>query len=137
MTRSLRFLVLTAVLGAAVAATAATAASTRAAAPMRVTVDIFPAGHDEITQPANIAVRAGGTVEITFRNHTQLQHTFTIKALGISVLIQRAAKGSVKLTTVSFVAPYGVYEWRCMFCAGGAHPHMHAMGGKVYAIVNA
>jgi len=136
MFRPLRLLALTAVVGIAVAATAVTAGGTSAAAPMRITVNIFPAGHDEITQPANLAVRAGGTVEITFRNHTPLFHTFTIKALGISMLIKPAHDGSVTLTTVSFVAPYGVYTWRCLLCASGAHPHMHAMGGKVYAIVN-
>lgn len=136
MTRPLKLLAFAAVVGLALITAAATAGGTRAAAPMRITVDIVTAGHDEAAQPANLAVRAGGTVEITFRNHTQMSHTFTIKALGISVLIRPARGDGVRTTTVSFVAPYGVYVWQCMLCATGAHPHTHAMRGKVYAIVN-
>lgn len=136
MTRPMKLLAFVTVIGLALVTAAVTAGGTRAAAPMRMTVDIFTAGHDESAQPANLAVRAGGTVEITFRNHTQLSHTFTIKALGISVLIRPARGEGVRMTTVSFVAPYGVYDWQCMFCATGVHSHMHAMRGKVYAIVN-
>ena len=95
------------------------------------------AGSDETALPAAFAIRAGGTTTIVFRNHTQVFHTFTIRALGISVLVRPARPHGVRTTTVSFVAPYGVYEWRCVLCASSSHPHMHAMGGKVYAIVNA
>ncbi len=135
MTRPLKFLAFATVLGLALA-TAGTAGSTHAAAPMRITVDIFAAGNDESTQPANVAVRSGGTVQITFRNHTHMFHTFTIKALGVSVLIRPAHGNGVRTTSVSFVAPYGVYEWQCVLCATATHPHTHAMHGKVYAILN-
>ena len=104
MIRPLKLLTFAAVLAYALVGTAATAGSTRAAAPMRVTVNVFAVGNDESTEPANLAVRAGGTVQTT---------------------------------SVSFVAPYGVYEWRCMFCDTATHPHTHAMKGKVYAIINA
>ena len=137
MIRPLKLLTVVAVLAYTLVGTAATAGSTRAAAPMRVTVNVFAVGNDESTEPANLAVRAGGTVQITFRNHTHMFHTFTIKALGISVLIRPAQGTGVQTTSVSFVAPYGVYEWRCMFCDTATHPHTHAMKGKVYAIINA
>src|SRR5665213_2470610 len=117
---------------AALVATAATAARARAPSAMVVTVDIYTAGHDEIAQPANVAIRAGGTTTIIVRNHTPLFHTFTIRALGISVLVRPAHGNVVRLASVSFVAPYGVYEWRCLLCATPAHPHMHVMRGKVY-----
>ena len=137
MSRQLKLLVFAAVVAVALVATAATAARARAPGPLRVTVDIVAAGHDEIAQPANLAVRAGGTTTIVFRNHTRAFHTFTIRALGISVLVRPAyANGVLRSTRVSFVAPYGTYEWRCLICATSAHPHMHAMRGKVYAIVN-
>jgi hypothetical protein len=137
MSRQLRLLAFAAAVVCALVATATTAARARAPGPMRVTVDIVSAGQDEIAQSANFAIRAGGTTTVVFRNHTQAFHTFTIRALGISVLVRPAPRHGVRLTSVSFVAPYGVYEWRCMICATRAHPHMHAMRGKVYAIVNA
>ena len=104
---------------------------------MRVTVDIVAAGGNEIAQPANLAIRAGGTTTIVFRNHTHAFHTFTIRALGISVLVRPAHGHGVRSTSVSFVAPYGTYKWQCLICATPAHPKTHAMLGKVYAIVNA
>jgi plastocyanin len=136
MTRTLKLLVFVFVIGFVLVAAAATAASTRAAAPMRITVNIFAAGNDESTLPENLAVRAGGTVHITFRNHTHMFHTFTIRSLKISVLIPPARGNGVRTASVSFVAPYGVYEWQCMLCATATHPHTHAMRGKLYAIVN-
>jgi plastocyanin len=132
----LTFLAFAALVAAALVATAATAAHARARAPMRVTVDIVSAGHDEIALPANLAIRAGGTTTIVFRNHTRAFHTFTIRALGVSVLVRPANRNGVRSTSVSFVAPYGTYEWRCVICGTAVHGHMHAMRGMVYAIVN-
>jgi hypothetical protein len=123
-----------------IALTVTTLGSARPRVPgtMHLTVNIYATGTDEAAMPGNIAVRAGGTVTITFRNHTALFHTFTIRALGISALIRPATAGAaVRVSSVTFVAPYGVYEWRCVFCASTAHPHMHAMKGKVYAIIAA
>jgi hypothetical protein len=136
MSRQLRLLVPAAVLVVALVATATTAARARGPGPMRVTVDVFSAGQDEIVQPASFAIRAGGVTTVVFRNHTRAFHTFTVRALGISVLVWPAPKHGVRSTSVTFIAPFGVYEWRCLICATPAHPHMHAMRGKVYAIVN-
>lgn len=137
MFRQLRLLAFAVVVASALVATAATAALARAPGPMVVTVDIYAAGHNEVAQPANLAIRAGGTTRIVVRNHTPLFHTFTIRGLGISVLVRPAHGNVVQSTSVSFVAPYGIYEWRCVLCATTAHPRMHAMRGKVFAIVNA
>lgn len=103
---------------------------------MHLTIDIYATGADEHAQPANIAVRAGGTVTITFRNYSGLSHTFSMPGLGISALIPARHGQRAGTSHVTFVIPYGVYEWRCLFCSGRAHPHVHAMKGKVYAIVN-
>jgi nitrous oxide reductase len=98
---------------------------------MHVTIDITAAGTAENATPANFAVRSGGTVTLTFRNHTNLFHTFTVRALGISVLLR-----PMRATSVTFVAPYGVYVWRCVICSTAAHPRAHAMRGNMYAIVD-
>ena len=135
MYRKLPLLVFSAVVGVALAATVATAAPSHA--PLRVTVDIVAAGHDEVAMPANLAIRAGGMTTIVIRNHTKAFHTFTIRPLGISVLVRPATANGVRATSVTFLAPFGTYEWRCVICASSAHPHMHVMQGKVYAIVNA
>jgi plastocyanin len=135
--RSPRILVLALVAVSALVVSSAMAARARGApGPMVVVVDIYAAGHDEVAQPANLAVRAGGTTKIIVRNHTRLFHTFTIKALGISLLVRPAQGNVARSTSVTFVAPYGIYEWRCVLCASTSHPRTHAMRGKVYAIVN-
>ncbi len=136
MFHSARLLVLPALLVAALAVTATTGARTGAPGPLRVTIDIVAAGHDEVASPANLAVRSGGTTTLVIRNHTSLFHTFTVRALGLSVLVRPARAGGVRTTSVTFVAPHGVYVWRCVLCASSSHPEMHAMRGKVYAIVN-
>jgi plastocyanin len=125
----------TAAIAAILAGTLLAPTATSAAPPavMRVTIDIRSIGHgDEAATPANIAVRAGGTVTITFRNHTRLFHTFTVSRLGMSILLPPR-----RSTSVTFVASYGVYKWHCLLCATKAHPHVHAMRGSVYAIINA
>jgi len=115
----------------ALAAAGAAAAGPAPAQPMRVTIDIARMGVDGTVVQSNFAVRAGGAVTLTIRNHTHVFHTFTVRALGISVVARPS-----RTTTVRFVAPYGVYRWRCVICTTAAHPHSHAMGGKMYAIVN-
>ncbi|MGZ4290957.1 MAG: hypothetical protein ACXVQQ_00025 [Gaiellaceae bacterium] len=130
MSRTLRLFTAVALAAGAVAATG-TAASAPAQ-PMRVVVVISAHGNAESASPANFAIRSSGTVTVTIRNTTRLFHTFTIRALGISVLVR-----PLRSASVTFVAPQGVYEWRCVLCSSSAHPHMHAMRGKVYAIVNA
>ncbi len=91
---------------------------------------------DQVALPANFAIRPGARVVVTFRNHTHAFHTFTIRALGISVLIAPAKGDAPGITKTSFEIPaYGVYSWRCVLCAAGAHSRMHEMSGKIYAIV--
>lgn len=137
MSRPSRLLVLVLAAAVALAAAVSTTASTRSAAPLRVTVDIRPAGLDEVAQPTNLAARAGGETTIVFHNYTHAFHTFTIPALGISVLIRPAHGVVMQSTSVTFIAPYGTYVWHCVLCDSTTHPHMHAMRGKLYAIVNA
>lgn len=132
MTRAARFLTVAAAAVLSGAAVAGGLAAPSTAPPMHVTLVIAPAGHDESARPANFAVRAGGSVTLTLRNETRVFHTFTIPGLGISVLLR-----PLHTTSVTFVVPYGVYRWGCVICASGAHPHMHQMGGKMYAIINA
>lgn len=135
-----RLLLLALVASAATLTLTATAGSQRLSpqGAMHLTMNIRPLGADETTLPANIAVRAGGTVTITFRNYTHRAHTFTIRALGIAALIRPAREGeNVAVSHVTFVAPYGVYTWRCLFCATSMHPGTHSMHGKMYAIINA
>jgi plastocyanin len=134
MPMSLRFLVLVAVVTGALVSGTTTAQPS--VSPMQLTIDISARAHDGVVLPSNFAVRAGGTVTLTFRNHTHLFHTFTVRELGISVLIRPAVGASPRLTTITFVPRYGVYSWECVLCSAGAHPAMHVMHGKMYAIVN-
>jgi hypothetical protein len=91
---------------------------------------------DQEALPANFAIRPGAPVVVTFRNYTHAFHTFTIRALGISVLIAPAKGDHPGVTKARFEIPaYGVYTWRCVLCAAGAHSAMHAMSGKIYSIV--
>ena len=137
MSTHVRVLTFLAVAVAALASASAVVARSQATAPMQVTIDIRAAGAVEAASPANIAVRAGGRVTVTIRNHTTLFHTFTIRALGLSAIVRPASHGTPGVAKLTFVAPYGVYTWRCLLCSTPAHPHMHAMKGTVYAIVNA
>lgn len=137
MSTRVRLLTFLAVAVAALAGASAVVARSQATAPMQVTIDIRSAGAIEVASPANIAVRAGGKVTVTIRNHTTLFHTFTIRALGLSAIVHPASHGTPGVAQVTFVAAYGVYTWRCMLCSTAAHPSMHAMKGSVYAIVNA
>lgn len=131
MTLSLRLLAAAAVAVVAGAVSTGTAAAPAPPAAMHVTLTIVPLHHDGVAVPANLAVRAGGTVDLTVRNKTGLYHTFTIEALGVTLLVPPH-----RTATTSFVAPYGVYAWRCVICGTPGHPRMHRMGGVVYAIVN-
>lgn len=127
----LRVLVLAATCALALVAVGAGAGAHHATS-MRVEIDIY-AGHGaELVLPENIAVRAGGEVTVALRNHTREFHTFTIRALHVSVIVP-----PLKTASATFVAPYGVYSWTCLFCGTPQHPHDGPMGGKVYAIVNA
>jgi plastocyanin len=116
---------------------ATSTARPRAPGAMHVTVAITSSGMDEVALPGNVAVRAGGTVTLVFRNHTTLFHTFTVPGLGINRLIAPAHGTKATVTRITFIAPYGVYTWHCVLCPSSAHPHTHWMGGKIYAIIAA
>jgi hypothetical protein len=131
-----RLLLLAAAAVLAALAFTTTAGSQRPRVPgtMHLTMTIYPVAGDEQTLPGNIAVRAGGEVTITFRNYTHMFHTFTVHALGVSALIRPAVGTKPGVSSVTFLAPYGVYTWRCLFCATHVHPDTRVMAGKVYAI---
>jgi nitrous oxide reductase len=131
MTRTVRLFAATAVVLVGGSVAAATAAAPASSAPMHVTFNILSVGIESVASPTNFAVRSGGTVQLTVRNHTSFFHTFTVPALEITLLVPPHQSA-----TTTFVAPYGVYSWRCVICSTGSHPHMHHMGGKMYAIVN-
>jgi plastocyanin len=134
MTRTLVFLAAVGGLLAVAAALCAPAPASSTTAVQRITITI--AAGDQAALPANFALRPGVPVVVTFRNETHLFHTFTIPGLGVSVLIRPAQGALPRVTTARFVLPdYGVYTWRCVLCASGAHQHMHAMSGKLYSIV--
>jgi uncharacterized cupredoxin-like copper-binding protein len=137
MSTRVRLLTFLAVVVAALAASSTGFGRTHAVQAMQVTIDIRSQGSIEVASPANIAVRAGGKVTITIRNHTRLFHTFTMSRLGLSAIVRPATHGTAGVAKLTFIAPYGVYTWRCLLCDTPAHPHLHAMKGTVYAIVNA
>ena len=91
MSRLARLLVAVVAVAVATFAVAGTAGSQAppAAGAMQLTMSIHPIGGDEQTVPDNVAIRAGGTVTITFRNYTHRFHTFTIRALGVSAEVEQ------------------------------------------------
>jgi FtsP/CotA-like multicopper oxidase with cupredoxin domain len=85
----------------------------------------------------NFAIAPGVPVRITVTNRTNENHTFTVPALHVSVLIPAAHGRTAKTTTFTFTAyRSGSFAWYCAFCMGNAHGHPHLMGGTIYAIVD-
>lgn len=93
-------------------------------------IDILPTKGSEHVALANFAVRPGVPVTLTVRNYTREAHTFTAPALGLDVKIAPGSAAAPTVTRFTFVAPYGVFAWRCTDCPGD-------MQGKVYAIAGA
>ena len=101
-----------------------------------ITVHIYPAQHGrEVVDVPNFAIEPGVHVTVRFVNHTRLWHTFTVPGLRVGAMIapQDAAP---RVTHVRFTAwRFGVFDWRCVLCESAAHPGVHQMRGKVYAII--
>jgi hypothetical protein len=85
---------------------------------------------NEVTMPADFAVRPGGPVRVLIYNYTEEVHTFTASELGVNRAIAPMTTTGPSVTSFTFIPQrYGVFEWRCIHC--GTH-----MAGKVYAIVS-
>jgi hypothetical protein len=99
-----------------------------------ITINIVPPSDaqgeaNEVTLPANFAVRPGAPVKVVIYNYTEEVHTFTAPKLGVNRAIPPVGDSSPSVTTFTFTPQgYGVFEWLCVHC--GTH-----MAGKVYAIV--
>lgn len=65
--------------------------------------------------PANFAVRAGQTVNVTVYNYDTGPHTFTAPSLGINAVIPAGTEQAAHKVTFKFTAPSqpGSYQWWC------------------------
>ena len=97
---------------------------------VQTTLDIYPTKTGEHVPTANFAVRPGVPVILTIRNYTRETHTFSSRALGLDFTIARGSPSRPSVTRFTFVAPYGIYAWRCTDCPGD-------MQGTIYAFVGA
>ena len=83
----------------------------------------------------NFAIQPGIPVRITLVNRTHAFHNFTVKALGVSMIVGPAHGSIATKATVTFVTQrYGVFDWTCLTCPAG-HAETQPMGGKVYSII--
>jgi len=85
----------------------------------------------------NFAIEPGVPVRLTITNVTHRDHTFTIKSLGVSVLVGPAAGNVPTSRTVTFTTRgYGVFDWNCLLCPDAHHEATTMqMGGKIYSII--
>jgi len=84
--------------------------------------------------PAEIAVKAGQRVTLTFANSDDMPHTFTTSQLGVNVKIPGGSEKAPGKATVTFTAPStpGRYLWICaMPCDPWAMAHDGYMRGHV------
>lgn len=84
--------------------------------------------------PADFAVKAGATVEVTVYNYDEGPHSFYSPGLGANVTIPAGSEANPSKTTFTFHAPKkaGSYEWFCtMPCDPWAMTHLGFMKGKV------
>ena len=85
----------------------------------------------------NFAIAPDVPVSLTFTNFTSQVHTFTIPGLGVTAVIPAAHGQTPAKTTIRFTATaWGTFSWYCVVCKSGYHGPRHAMGGKVYAIID-
>jgi len=107
--------------------------------PQSLAIAIRPASgmsHGEHVTPANFAVAPGIQIHVTFTNYTRMNHTFTVKGLGVSALIRAATGNTPTKTTVTFTAhQYGSFSWACLLCPGQDGMNGAPMGGKIYSIL--
>jgi plastocyanin len=85
--------------------------------------------------PADITVRAGDKVTITFTNYDSGPHSFVSPSLGVVQVINGGGSmGSPQTSTVTFIAPKhpGTYAWWCgVPCDPWAMKHDGYMRGHV------
>ena len=115
-------------------ATLGFSASTRAELPLPQYVTMTIAQGGDHVLPMNIAVRPGVPVVLNINNYSREYHTFTIRALGISILVLPAKGAWARVTTVRFTPPTvrGPVAWQCAICPSGSHRLAHMMGGRIY-----
>ena len=90
---------------------------------------------DRIEEP-NLALAPGVPVRLAITNYTEEFHSFTVPALGLSVLVRPAHGQSPTTTTVSFTSwTAGPLRWHCAICPSGMHGRRHAMSGLLYLVV--
>ena len=84
--------------------------------------------------PADVTVKAGQRVTLTFTNYDDMMHSFNAAQLGVNVMIPGAKAGKPGTATVTFTAPRkaGAYLWICaMPCDPWAMSHDGYMRGYV------
>jgi len=113
--------------------TLALTASAPASLPLPQIVTMTITSNGDRAVPMSFAVRPGVPVVLNVSNYSHQFHTFTIRALGVSVLILPAKGSWPRVTTVRFTTQRSV-SWLCVICPSGIHGHLHAMAGKVYTI---
>jgi hypothetical protein len=91
---------------------------------------------ERVVRP-NFAVEPGVPVRLSILNTTHRAHTFTIEALGLSVLIGPATGSAPATRTITFTTHgYGVLDWACLLCPDAHHEATtRQMGGKIYSII--
>lgn len=90
---------------------------------------------DRIQEP-NLALAPGVPVQLAVTNYTHEFHSFTVPALGLSVLVLPAHGHSPTTTTVSFTSwSAGPLRWHCAICPSGMHGRRHEMSGTLYLVV--
>ncbi len=84
--------------------------------------------------PADLTVRAGQRVTLTFANYDDMMHSFNAAQLHVNVMIPGAKGHAPGTATVTFTAPTrpGAYLWICaMPCDPWAMSHDGYMRGYV------
>jgi hypothetical protein len=138
-------LAMSAIVGVAAAVAAAPALgdyphSTTVGPVQHMTLTIGPGSTTMATERVsrqNFAIEPGVPVRLTIANATHRDHTFTIKSLGISVLVDAAIGNAPATRTVTFTTHgYGVLNWNCLLCPDSHHEATTThMGGKIYSII--
>lgn len=84
--------------------------------------------------PADLTVKAGQRVTLTFKNYDDMAHSFNAAQLGVNVTIPGGKGNQPGTATVTFTAPKkpGAYLWICaMPCDPWAMSHDGYMRGYV------
>ena len=131
-----RLLTATALAVASASALAAGPAAAQSTVPRTQQVSLVIRAGDRLAEP-NFAFAAGVPVRISVVNYTREFHTFTVPALKVRTLIAPATAAGPATTTVTFTPDaVGTFAWHCLICPSGSHGVKHAMGGRLYLIVD-